>query len=577
MLRHWKGNPPDECILNEPSDVHASGHRYEGSDVFLERWDGAKWKDERATSVGNKSFKDTQAKIVDLLGMTYEQFSSYVCLGQRAESAMVTGTSGEKEKIIQAIADVSLWDNAADIVNSDCNPVKLAVNQSDIKLMTLAGMSSNMRPPSDEDVSKLNSEITAANDSYNATFAELEQLHTNLSFLEPKVETLYQDIDGIEQEFELLDAEERHSRDRFYGRAPVPAPEGMLETANRVSDIKNNINVLNRTLAKYKSLGVGKCSQCGQDITNELLSKEIDKINTELGYHSSELLTMQGIVDTFQANHDAAEKAANSEAKIKHEEELFGINQSRNKLNDRKKIYNEARSALDSIKIQLENKKGNLALQESRLKALCDRKQEISNKIIEHEQYLNMIKVEEENNLHLKDQLSHMQWTERNLRKVKLDEYSYAIDRLNQILPEEMAKVWGPGISIRYVNAKEKATGGVKAEFGLVVSTPNKEGVPVEMYSGGQLKSIVIAVFRSFRRLMNERGKGVNISAIDEIDKDLDDKHVDRLVDALENVVADSPTCLVISHNSRLLNTMQFDRMWEVKMENEISTINTGA
>jgi len=577
MLRHWKGVPPDECILNEPSEILASGHKYEGTDVFLETWDGTKWKDERATSIGNKAFKDTQTKIIDLIGMTYDQFSSYVCLGQHAESAMVTGTSGEKEKVIQAIADVSLWDNAANIVNNDCQPTAMGISQSDTKLATLKGMVDTMRPPSSEEVSKLDGEIFDANRTYNVTFTELEQLHTSLGFLEPRVETAYQDIDGIEQEFNLLEAEEKHSRDRFYGRAPVPVPEGMLETSGKISDINSTINSLNRTLIKYKSIGVGKCSQCGQDVTNDLLSKEIDKISTELDHRAKDLLILQETLNVLQGNRDVAEKAANNEAKIKHEEELFSINQARGRLNDRKKIYDEARSALSSLSIQISNKQGGLSLQESRLKSLCDRKQEMSDRVMAYTQYQEAMKGEEANNLSLRDQLDHMRWTERNLRKVKLDEYSYAIDRLNQILPEEITKVWGPGISIRYVNAKEKVTGGIKAEFGLVVSTPNKEGVPVEMYSGGQLKSIVIAVFRSFRRLMNERGKGVNISAIDEIDKDLDDKHVDRLVDALENVVADSPTCLVISHNSRLLNTMQFDKMWEVKMDNEISTINTGA
>jgi DNA repair exonuclease SbcCD ATPase subunit len=262
--------------------------------------------------------------------------------------------------------------------------------------------------------------------------------------------------------------------------------------------------------------------------------------------------------------------------RAKYENEILHINKARDVLNDRKQTHTNMKAAVNNANIELANKQNSMALYESRVQMSRDRLKELQDRTIKHAQYIGMVGAEERTNTSLKYQLTHMRWVDRNLRKVKLDEYTYVIERLNQILAEEMMKVWGSGISVRFVNAKEKATGGVKAELGLIVTTPNKDGVPVEMYSGGQRKALVIAVFRAIRRLMNERGKGVNISAIDEIDKDLDEQHIDRLVDALENVVADSPTCLIISHNSRLLNTMKFDGIWSVNMENEMSTITTG-
>ena len=85
-VRKWKGNPPDAGILAQPSTILSTGGSYEDTDIFIERWEGDRWVDERPTSEGNKTFNDTKKKIVDdIMCMTYDQFNSYVCLGQKSE------------------------------------------------------------------------------------------------------------------------------------------------------------------------------------------------------------------------------------------------------------------------------------------------------------------------------------------------------------------------------------------------------------------------------------------------------------------------------------------------------------
>jgi DNA repair exonuclease SbcCD ATPase subunit len=96
------------------------------------------------------------------------------------------------------------------------------------------------------------------------------------------------------------------------------------------------------------------------------------------------------------------------------------------------------------------------------------------------------------------------------------------------------------------------------------------------MYSGGERKIIIIATFLAMIQLSNERGLGVNLAAIDELDEHLDDVNTDKLVEAFEAIVNAVPTCLVISHNSRLLNTMTFDETWTVHKKNEFSTVRIG-
>ena len=175
----------------------------------------------------------------------------------------------------------------------------------------------------------------------------------------------------------------------------------------------------------------------------------------------------------------------------------------------------------------------------------------------------------------LESDIKHYKWVERNFKKVKLQEYESSIERLNQLVNTELHSLWGHGMSVRFVTAKETSRGtGVKRELNILIETPKKPSVPIGLYSGGELKAVVIAVFRAFRQLAHERGLGVNISAIDEIDKDLDDHNADGLVNIFSEISKDSPTCFIISHNARLLNTMSFDRVWTVVKENEFSRID---
>jgi DNA repair exonuclease SbcCD ATPase subunit len=174
----------------------------------------------------------------------------------------------------------------------------------------------------------------------------------------------------------------------------------------------------------------------------------------------------------------------------------------------------------------------------------------------------------------LSTSLMHHQWVERNLRKIKLQEYNSAIDRLNQLIADQLLVLWGPNIKAEFVTAQAKASGkGVKQGIDLIVTVNDKGSIPIGMYSGGERKLIIIAVFRAIRLLMNVRGCGINLAIMDELDTNIDSVNCDRVVEAFEQLISDSPTSLIISHHTRLIDTMKFDEHWQVTKENEMSRI----
>lgn len=568
MLRKWKNDPPDSEIVSN-SELINNGEKYVGTDVFLERWNGELWVDERATSTGNKSHKDTQIKIIEeILDMTYEQFSAYVCLGQKAESALVSGTSNKREKIIQSVANVSNWDTAANLARERINTCNIVLSNKMAALSSSNSILENMQIPNKDEISIISGQI---NDSNNQLVALKSQLIVKQQELDELLKSSDSDLD---QGLQLLNAERRHSNERL-ANSELPSPsEIILKLENRRVQIQAELSFLRKQHSTIKNLGEGICNNCGQNITGEhigsslssleLKLKELDIVLEEVNVkHKKEMSKYNTIVEKLK-----------QEVKDKYDHEIYCLdqtqeelirrmNQYKDKINSIKIETNNLQSDINQLNVNISNFKSKLCFIEGQINHIKQVKEKIAQ--------LQVAVFESEKDI------KHWKWVERNLKKIKLQEYNIAIDRLNQLISLELQIIWGSEINARFVTAQEKARGkGVKQGFELVVTEPDKEDVPIELWSGGENKIIVIAIFIAMRKLTRERGCGVNISVIDELDKDLCDVNVDRMVNAFEHVTSDSSTCIVVSHNTRLLSIMEFNNTLTAEKTNGITKIVEG-
>jgi DNA repair exonuclease SbcCD ATPase subunit len=578
VLRKWKGLPPDATISSEPSEILSRGEKYTGSDLFIERWDGERWRDERPTSMVNKTTQTAKDKIRnEILGMSYDQFSAYVCLGQQAESSLVMGTGGEREKIIQAVVDVSIWDAAAASVRTLISSKETALSQSSAKIAGMESAISAITVPTPQAIA----DIQVRCSGYEAECGQLNrELATTLSaekLVELELQKSEGEIEGLKQELDVLVAEERHSNERLQTFALPKPPHTIQELTNTCAILQDTINRNNNTIKSYTETRVGQCSSCGQQITKEYLDKEIDRLVATNAPLVLELENTNEKCWMMISEYETSNEKLKAEAKAKYDNEIVHIKEARAKLVDRlaqpmsmKGKLEAARSASILAQTKLRAKENEYASTISILKGMQMRESEYHGLMATKDR----VTVELAS---LNEEIQHLGWVERNLKKVKLTEYEAAIDRLNLFMNEELHKVWGPGLNARFVTAQDKARGGVKQELELMVYSPKKEEVPIELYSGGEKKTVIIAVFKAMSRLARERGLSVNLAAIDEIDKDLDEVGTDRLVEAFESIASDNSSCIVISHNSRLLNTMNFDDVWTVRKTNEFSTIEIGS
>ncbi|KKM80380.1 hypothetical protein LCGC14_1340450 [marine sediment metagenome] len=582
MLNKWKGGIPEgftmpwefKLGLGGLSEVKQNGNQYTGSDIFLERWDGQIWVDERATSIGSKVRKDTRIKILnDVIGMTYEQFSAYVFLGQKAESALVHGTSGSREKIVQAVADVSIWDKAAKVVNTTYTPKENEIKTLESKISGLQSAINTFTIPSNEEIQQMRDNIQSMIDHIEQNTIQLLELNTNLNNSNIKIKETVESNADVQQEIDILTAEERHAVERYGKHEDPERPKKIGELDTEITKLDLIITQNANKMEKYDDLDEGDCPTCDQKITAEHLLTEIGRLEKENVSLEKQINDCRNEFTNLNQEHLTNVTSARKESKDAYDLSVISINKRKGELQIKlidisvlRLSQTDITNKQSFIKTDNINTQSQITSTQLSIDSMVARQQE-------YEQSKQLLYTETDRLSNLNIEIAHLKWVERNLKKFKLHEYESAITRLNELIKIEMSMLWGPGMSARFTTAAEKAKGGIKQELNLLIQTANKPSVPIEMHSGGELKTIVISVFKAMRKLANERGVGVNISAIDEIDKDLDDYNTDALVDAFSSIAEDSSSCFVISHNSRLLNTMRFDEIWVVRKKNEFAKI----
>lgn len=570
-IRKWNGTVYPEGV-DGPSQHLSLGGTYTGDDLFVEMLDNNQWVDMRPTAVhNNKSMDDARQFVInDIFGMTYDQFSAYVCLGQKAESALVLGTSGSREKIIQTIADVSIWTDAAEIVKRTyiTKETELVALVSEIngRKATL----SYIIPPSDQDIQEAARAVHTAEENYN-------NLCQAVSVTQQQIEELRFHLDGInniEQELQLLAAEERHSKERYENLKLPPEPEAINAIHDEILTLQAENRANLDTVIHYQTVGEGKCSNCGQTIDKDYLEKEIEHLNNMMADRGFRIDALYEDHNRLVKEYEDTIRKVKDAAKLKMEEELYHLEQSREKQLVKKKEYQDFNSDIEHLREKLEYLTKEVEMAPTNISIAKTYLTNLQGKLSEIEQIKSGIKHLETEAASINNEIAHLKWTERNLKKIRIHEYETSIERLNQLLADRLYELWGPGLFARLVTARNTTRGkGVVSGLNFIVDTEKKTNIPIEMYSGGQKKIIIIATFLAMIKLSIERGVGVNIAAVDELDENLDDVNSDKLVEAFESILELVPTCLIISHNTRLLNTMAFDEKWVTHMEDEISTL----
>lgn len=184
--RKWK---PSKGILS-PYVRDSDLYPFKGTDVYLERFDGFDWKDERCSSMAK-----TREKLREIVGISYERYLATTYLAQGKGLDFLRGSHAQKMAIFSDTVDLAIWDRAAEAFKSKRDATRFTAQSVLERLSTLKGRLSGLQSISAE-AYELKVRETAELEASTVEAGELKkQLQDEAVKHAAKVDELLQSVD----------------------------------------------------------------------------------------------------------------------------------------------------------------------------------------------------------------------------------------------------------------------------------------------------------------------------------------------------------------------------------------------
>lgn len=303
-------------------------------------------------------------------------------------------------------------------------------------------------------------------------------------------------------------------------------------------------------------------------------NNEYQKSVTEQNQYEYELKTYEKILNNKNCptcnQPFPVEKIEQAEHKVqKFRTKIAELTTLNKQLNETKTIYDEKKSRLNILEMEIQVNKGNF-------RKLKEQKESSTNTNLD-------------NVSHLETQLIDLQTT-TNEYKTKLTDIENKIDGATYIdtllLPSSSFRTSIMSQYLTYVNSIiDSISPSIfdDLKINLIIDEKGK-GIDIQLnkgklnnleyseLSGGEKKRLDIILILSLQKfLLESSGISINLIVFDEIFDTLDSKGIDNIISCLDYMYAEDTCIYIISHNSSLKN--MFENTYIVQKNNHISSI----
>ena len=593
---------PDEHFegyQEAPSQIHRQGMRYSGTDVYLERWDPiAGWIDERSTNrtTGDSrlDLKATRKRILDIIGITYEQFMSVAYLAQQQSLKFTQGTHKQKLEVLAELCDLGIWDARVTQVRED---KKAKEAQIDRKKSTLEGMrrvggSLAAPDPSLKDVWTLrvndldlqihttDAEISTAESERNRWQHRCAQIDKEIAdkileqrALQIRTEQVNKQIGEMFQQYSNECAVIRSS--------PRPYEANQLDTD--IGELRGKINTRSFDVEQILS-GAGKCPKCFSIVTadhlqrhRQLLLQGISEMKTQISEKSDRVKVVieEWERETHSKLDEATARFNAKKAELENEQNLIqSMGYETNVHIDQ--LRNQRTSLTGDPNIQIR------ALGQQRLRLISEKAQYLD-KIKLWDAQLNQFNEYSSTVADLNSDLSSLEKDVKVLdaldrlfgdKGIKAYKLNNVLGTLNIVLKECLDVITDGTVSVWITQYRQKSDGELSADIQIMVRDGNKKEVPFGLYSGGERQQIMLALIGAFWQLASRYGSGVNILCLDEIFGPLDDQNIQHVFEYLEYMRSKGKSSIfVVTHDPKIKDQIIFDKVWVVQKKGDLAKI----
>lgn len=496
---------------------------------------------------------DTQALVNDLLGCSYEIFTSSIYAVQEKMPDLPALTDKALKTLIEEAAGIDKLQRASEIAHAKYQDCVRLTTETQGKIENLTSELSNNKKLLDDIVYERETHIR------NATLERAQQLRYK-DLLESELKKAsalpVEAVEAIEKkkaeiqakidEYSFIEAKGAEKQ-----RLAMSAQSHCVMTKKEIEKEKEKIADLNKEINNLEAKIGTHCSECGKVYQAEDLETAKKAIETQIANKTKEVLKQ--IEDFKNQVAEAKVLAKDAEDFKKSMPSVTKLMSAMNELNERLKKNQDIQFQIDTQKRELQNLKKTIeateevtvkgetpynktikTLEESIAKLEKDKKERES----EHEKYAEQQKIAE-----AVDEL----YSRKGIRAHILDTVTPFLNErtafyLNTLSDGEITATWQ--------TLTKTAKGDFKEKFSIDVQSVKGANCFAGL-SGGEKRKVRVATSMALQDLVASRAKKpIDLYIADEVDHALDASGLERMMSILEEKAKQFGTALVISHNS---------------------------
>lgn len=496
---------------------------------------------------------DTQAVVNDLLGCSYEIFTSSIYAVQEKMPDLPALTDKNLKTLIEEAAGIDKLQRASEIAHAKYQDCVRLTTETQGKIENLTSELSNNKKLLDDVVYERETHIR------NATIERAQQLRYK-DLLESELKKTsalpVEAVEAIEKkkaeiqakidEYSFIEAKGAEKQ-----RLAMSAQSHCVMTKKEIEKEKEKIADLNKEINNLEAKIGTHCSECGKVYQAEDLETAKKAIETQIANKTKEVLKQ--IEDFKNQVAEAKVLAKDAEDFKKSMPSVTKLMSAMNELNERLKKNQDVQFQIDTQKRELQNLKKTIeateevtvkgetpynktikTLEESIAKLEKDKKERES----EHEKYAEQQKIAE-----AVDEL----YSRKGIRAHILDTVTPFLNErtafyLNTLSDGEITATWQ--------TLTKTAKGDFKEKFSIDVQSVKGANCFAGL-SGGEKRKVRVATSMALQDLVASRAKKpIDLYIADEVDHALDASGLERMMSILEEKAKQFGTALVISHNS---------------------------
>jgi len=522
------------------------------------------------------------------LNMSFDEFNSRACLGQRQSQILMTGTSAAKGSLLSKIFGLSRYDNIISICGADIKSVTIVQKDLREKIESY-----------EKDINDLKESLVPKTTS-SLNWAQLEDTENNLH----KVRMRLDDLKGKDQQLRDL----------------ISKQEVIQDHCARVRELDNDIEDLRARLKSKEKYRIDT------SVTNKLEDKlgmyrnALDEAKSEVHKASKDLARVKSMPDACPLNDkpcpidvpiaykDVIQKRAknNLETYQKTQEDLGNkILKIRTRLNNFQEYeelyqqYKQKKLSRAQFRIKdygnLESYRSELQEIQSRISKGVKIKEKLVNK---RDELLSAKAAEEERkatlaSLHgiiddkkslLKEakealgkvtkDLQYMAGALSVFKKAKLFKIDTVLERLNTNVQDILDEISDHKYRASFVSQKLNASGKKLLDDVDIVVTDGYKKLPIDLWSEGQRAliglSVLLGVWQTDHELAD---RGVSVLFLDEVFGPLSSDIIDRVFDTIIRLSKDlcTESVKIITHHK--VNFRNVDHHWHITMAGGLSNL----